>query len=134
MSSIAAVYRSDETSSAISSSAKRADDAVEDTKEEDKVVVREIYKSEDSVKRNKRMFGSLMGHLGRAKKKLDEDSEVIETQKRAKTIAVQKNLEESSRIAEITKRTKKLEHYKVTLNNSCPLTPLKYCTHICYRS
>lgn len=54
-----------------------------------------------NVAGNRRMFGALMGHLGRAQKKLDADSEVINMQVARRQEASQKNTEESKRVAKL---------------------------------
>lgn len=50
----------------------------------------QIYKKADVVKRNKRMFGALMGHLGAAKKQLSKDEELLEKQKQRLTTLAEK--------------------------------------------
>jgi hypothetical protein len=50
---------------------------------------------------NRRMFGALLGHLGRAQKNLKEDSDVIKMQISRRQEASQKNTEESKRVAKL---------------------------------
>ncbi|RYH13097.1 hypothetical protein EON65_36510 [archaeon] len=42
--------------------------------------VKEVYKKPEEVSRNRRLLGSLMGHLGSAKQKLEQDSELLQMQ------------------------------------------------------
>jgi len=65
---------------------------VKHNKEEGKVEVSQ---------RNKRMFGSLLGHLGMAKRKLEKDSELIGKQTAVNSAVIQKNQEEQQRVNDI---------------------------------
>jgi hypothetical protein len=66
--------------------------------ENEKPAIRPVYQRPDSVQRNKRMFGNLMGHLGRARQILEKDSQVIEKQEHQKNVATLKNQAESQRL------------------------------------
>jgi hypothetical protein len=59
--------------------------------------VRQVDIQPDNMKRNRRMFGALMGHLGVARKNLEKDSS-IKTQEAVESTVTQKNRSESERI------------------------------------
>ena len=61
-----------------------------------------------NVAGNRRMFGALMGHLGRAQKNLKEDSDVIQMQISRRQEVSQKNSDESQRVAKL-RRTLSVE-------------------------
>eukprot|EP01031_Cornospumella_fuschlensis_P044537 gene44537-54470_t len=42
--------------------------------------VKEVYKKPEEVSRNRRLLGSLMGHLGSAKQKVEQDSQLLQLQ------------------------------------------------------
>jgi hypothetical protein len=65
-------------------------------------------------KRNKRMFGALMGHLDLAKRKLDQDSDRIHKQAKMNSIVAEKNLMEAKRLAIIQKINSRTEKDKVS--------------------
>ncbi|CAM9223506.1 unnamed protein product [Scytosiphon promiscuus] len=52
------------------------------------------YKDGDTKKRNRRMFGGLMAHLGRARKQLDHDQTLIERQKSVAEMAAIRQAQE----------------------------------------
>lgn len=54
-----------------------------------------------AVAGNRRMFGALMGHLGKAQKNLSDDASVIKHQISRRQEAFQKNSEESKRVAKL---------------------------------
>ena len=54
-----------------------------------------------NVAGNRRMFGALMGHLGKAQKNLTDDASVIKKQISRRLEASQKNSEESKRVAKL---------------------------------
>jgi pinin/SDK/memA/ protein conserved region len=64
-------------------------------------VIQDVYKRPEAVQRNKRLFGSLMGHLSLAKKKLEEDSSQIEKQVALQSAVVQRVSEENRRLEEL---------------------------------
>lgn len=72
----------------------------------------EAYKKPDTVQRNKRMLGALMGHLNKAKKNLERDATSIGTQETLKANATEKNLAESKRVAELQRITSREERNK----------------------
>lgn len=76
-----------------------------------KPVLQEVHKIPDVTDRNKRLFGNLIGHLGRAKKNFDSDTKV-EVQNRMKEEAARKNSEESIRINLLRKKVAEVEREK----------------------
>eukprot|EP00752_Nemacystus_decipiens_P003853 g3545.t1 len=55
------------------------------------------YKDGDTKKRNRRMFGGLMAHLGRARKQLDHDKTLIEKQNTVAEMAAHRQQQEKRR-------------------------------------
>lgn len=76
----------------------------------------DAYMKPEIVKRDKRMFSALMGHLGRASTSLKDDATIIEKQDKRRELATKKNKMESSRVAEIQKRVSMEERDKVRDN------------------
>jgi len=74
----------------------------------------EAYQKPEAIKRNKRMFGALMGHLGMAKKKLEQDNDLIEKQDRLKVLAMEKHQIEAKRLALIQRIKEREEKDAVT--------------------
>jgi hypothetical protein len=68
----------------------------------------------EGLNRSKRLFGSLMGHLGSARKKLEQDSEKIEQQSLAKQEATNKHLLEGKKLQESLEEIHRLEKEKVS--------------------
>lgn len=64
---------------------------------------------------NKRMFGALMGHLGKAQQKLKADSDVIQKQTSRRQEATLKNFDESHRVAKL-QRALSVEQKEKELN------------------
>lgn len=60
--------------------------------------IKEVFTNPDVMNRNKRLFGSLMGHLGSAQSKLERDSEAIKKQTEKTYEVAKKNAEESKRL------------------------------------
>eukprot|EP01036_Dinobryon_divergens_P037509 gene37509-49090_t len=58
----------------------------------------EVFSKPDVVKRNKRMFGALMGHLDLAKRNLEHDSDRIGRQSKLNALASEKNQLEAKRL------------------------------------
>lgn len=89
---------------AIESGEKDEPEEREDTRhyrqDEEPKVTKEVVKAE-VAQRNKRMFGSLLGHLGLAKRKLEKDSELIGKQTAVNTAAIQKNQDELQRVNDL---------------------------------
>ena len=73
----------------------------------------EAYVKPEAVRRNKRMFGALMGHLSLAKQRLEKDSSLIEKQDKLKVIATEKNQLEAKRLAHLQKINARKEKDKV---------------------
>jgi len=59
--------------------------------------------------RKKNLFGSILGHLSKARKNLDKDKDVIEKQQQLKSKAEQRNTEMAERIAKMDKEKKSKE-------------------------
>lgn len=72
--------------------------------------VQDAYSAPDVVKRSKRLFSSLIGHLGSAKKKLDEDQEIIQRQNTLVRSIAQKSTEEFKKL-----RERKRKEYELTV-------------------
>lgn len=81
-----------------------------------KQTVAELQNAPSVVNRNRRMLGALMGHLGMAKKRLEQDSSKIELQANLKIAATQKNIVESQRLLEIQKDIDRAEKEKVFID------------------
>lgn len=75
----------------------------------------EIHNQPDTLKRNKRIFGALMGHLGMAKKLLEEDSSKIGQQSTLQVAASKKNSLESQRLLTIQREREHAERQKESL-------------------
>jgi hypothetical protein len=73
----------------------------------------DAYLQPDTVKRDKRMFSALMGHLGRASTSLKDDATLIQKQDKRREMVTKKNQIESNRVAEIQKRVSLEERDKV---------------------
>lgn len=67
----------------------------------------------DLVERNRRMFAGMMGHLVRAKDRLEQDSSSIEKQALIKSEAVQKREEDARKLAEQRRKVRLVEKKKV---------------------
>lgn len=67
---------------------------------EEPKAAKEVVKTE-VAQRNKRMFGSLLGHLGLAKRKLEKDSELIGKQTAVTSAVSQKNQDELQRVNDL---------------------------------
>jgi hypothetical protein len=84
-------------SSVVAISSSSADDAFTKVS---RPVVRDTGNPE-TAGRNRRLFGALMGHLGKARETLSRDSGKIELQSTQKNAAAEKNMQESMRVREI---------------------------------
>ena len=84
----------------------------------DKPPTNEAYTKPDTVKRNKRMFGALMGHLDLARKKLEIDSTLIDRQKRLKELVTEKNQSESKKVAQMQRLNARIEKDKVSYKHT----------------
>lgn len=69
-----------------------------------KPLIRKQNLNPDAVRRNRRMFGALMGHLGKAQQSLKTDSELLERQNAMKSTAMHRHVEESKRIIKQQKK------------------------------
>jgi hypothetical protein len=79
----------------------------------EKPTIQEAYTKPDTISRNKRMFGNLMGHLGKARKILDSDSNMIGKQDQQKIAATIKNQAESKRVFHLHVTEKREEKQRV---------------------
>ena len=61
----------------------------------------DIIMKPEAKERNKRLFGALMGHLGTAKRKLEEDSSTIDKQSSRQSAVSQKNVLENRRLQQL---------------------------------
>lgn len=61
----------------------------------------DIIMKPEAKERNKRLFGALMGHLGTAKRKLEEDSSTIDKQSSRQSAVSQKNVLENKRLQQL---------------------------------
>lgn len=77
----------------------------------------EVHNRPDIMNRNKRMFGSLVGHLGLAKKKLEDDSELIKKQQDMAASIAEKKTAEFMKYSEEKKITDEVESKKVFYSN-----------------
>ena len=73
----------------------------DDHSSEQRESINNVYKKPEAVQRNKRIFGALMGHLGVAKRKLEEDSSNIEKRSARQMAVIQKNGMESRRLEQL---------------------------------
>eukprot|EP01039_Chlorochromonas_danica_P004525 gene4525-4963_t len=89
------------TTSTATSLRRKTEEIIPETS---KPAIQEAYIQPEILNRNKRMFGSLMGHLGHAKRKLEEDSSFLEKQSMKLQSAQHRNEEEKKRIEEERKR------------------------------
>lgn len=71
------------------------------------------YLKPDTVKRNRRMFGALMGHLDRASTSLKKDASLIEKQGLQRKLVTEKNMIESKRVSEFQRKVSLEEKEKV---------------------
>ena len=80
----------------------------EETKQEEhfsysKPALQEVHKIPDVAQRNKRLFGNLISHLGKAKSNFETDT-IVEQQNKLKDEVTKKNTEESLRISLLRKK------------------------------
>lgn len=74
--------------------------------------LQDAYARPEVVNRNRRLLGSLMGHLDHARKKLESDSALIHRQQERLQVVTQKHMSESQRLSEevkLKRLQKKLE-------------------------
>lgn len=64
----------------------------------------QVHAQPETLNRNKRMFGSLMGHLGLARQKLEQDTPLLEKQSQKLHTVVQKHQQEMARVQVDKKR------------------------------
>lgn len=76
-----------------------------------KAFIEDTYKKPEILGRNKRMFGSLMGHLGLAKNILEKDSQKINKQQQLLNDITKKHEEENHRREIARQKEKKKEIY-----------------------
>lgn len=76
-----------------------------------KAFIEDTYKKPEILGRNKRMFGSLMGHLGLAKNTLEKDSQKIHKQQQLLNDITKKHEEENHRREIQRQKEKKKEVY-----------------------
>lgn len=72
-----------------------------------------LVKKPDTMQRNKRLFGALMGHLDSAKRILERDATKIDKQVQTKTVAAEKHQQQSRVVAELFNKIKETEQKKV---------------------
>lgn len=72
-----------------------------------------IHNRPEFVQRNKRLFGALMGHLGTAKRKLEEDSSTIDKQTSRQNAVAHKNSVENRRLQQLQREAADAEKSKV---------------------
>jgi pinin/SDK/memA/ protein conserved region len=75
----------------------------------------EVYKKPEAIQRNKRIFGALMGHLGIAKRKLEEDSSHIDKQTSLQMTVLNKNGMENRRLQQLQREATDAQKAKVRL-------------------
>jgi hypothetical protein len=68
-----------------------------------KPALQEVHKIPDVAQRNKRLFGNLISHLGKAKSNFETDT-IVEQQNKLKDEVTKKNTEESLRISLLRKK------------------------------
>ena len=73
----------------------------------------EVYKKPEAIQRNKRIFGALMGHLGIAKRKLEEDSLNIDKQTSLQIAVSNKNGLENRRLQQLQREASDAQKAKV---------------------
>ena len=83
-----------------------------------KPLIREQNLNPDAVRRNRRMFGALMGHLGKAQQSLKTDSSLLERQNAVKSSAMHRHVEESKRIIKQQRKLSLREKNMVSLTLS----------------
>lgn len=76
--------------------------------------VQEAYSAPEVVKRSKRLFSSLIGHLGSAKKKLDEDQDTIQRQTTLVRSITKKSADEFKKL-----RERKRREYELSVQTVC---------------
>jgi pinin/SDK/memA/ protein conserved region len=72
-----------------------------------------VHNRPEFVQRNKRLFGALMGHLGTAKRKLEEDSSTIDKQTSRQNAVAHKNSVENRRLQQLQREATDAEKSKV---------------------
>lgn len=72
----------------------------EDFTEVSRPEIKEVFTRPEVINHNKRLFGSLMGHLGMARTKLEKDSDKIQKQKDVQTAASLRSTELLKRVGE----------------------------------
>lgn len=80
--------------------------------------VQEAYAAPEVVKRSKRLFSSLIGHLGSAKKKLDEDQETIQRQTTLVRSITKKSADEFKKLRERKRREYELSVQTVYISRT----------------
>jgi pinin/SDK/memA/ protein conserved region len=75
----------------------------------------EVYKKPEAIQRNKRIFGALMGHLGIAKRKLEEDSLNIDKQTSLQMTVLNKNGMENRRLQQLQREATDAQKAKVRM-------------------
>ena len=73
-----------------------------------------IHDKPEVKQRNKRLFGALMGHLGTAKRKLEEDSSTIDKQTSRQNAVAHKNGMENKRLQQLQREATDSEKLKVS--------------------
>lgn len=109
MSAIASVSKSLTNEDELEKSTQKT---ANDRNKDEESKVNEAYTKPEAVKRNRRMFGALMGHLDLAKKKLEQDSNKIDQQNRLKSIAMEKNQLEAKRVQQLQRINQRIEKDK----------------------
>lgn len=89
----------------------------------------DTYKKPEAIQRNKRLFGALMGHLGVAKRKLEEDSTNIEKQSAFQMAVLQKNDLENRRLQQLQREAS--NSYKAKVYSPTTSDYLKFIVILC---
>ena len=77
------------------------------------------FKKPEAVQRSKRLFGALMGHLGVAKRKLEEDHSNIERISAVQMAVSRKNGMENRRLLQLQREASDSHKAKVCTYSSC---------------
>lgn len=101
--------------STIGSTNSASHDLSDNVVPEDRNLENEVYKKPEAIQRNKRIFGALMGHLGIAKRKLEEDSLNIDKQTSLQMTVINKNGMENRRLQQLQREATDAQKAKVTL-------------------
>ena len=87
-----------------------------DFTETSKPTISEAYTKPDTLNRNKRMFGLMMGHLGMARQKLEADSNLIKKQTEISVAVAERNAKEVQRVELLKKQERRKQIYENKVN------------------